>query len=140
MLWNQLDHITSINSLRSSPCGSSAGPGGCTYDHLKLLQDESDATEFLVATCNLLAQGKVPAEIRAALMGARLTALLKPNGGVRGIATGCTVRRLVARTLAKQFMKAFEAECALFNTPSPPEQEQTVWATCSGQPPTPTQT
>ena len=47
-------------------------------------------------------------------MGARLTALLKPSGGVRGIATGCTVRRLVARTLAKQFMKAFEAECAPF--------------------------
>ena len=47
-------------------------------------------------------------------MGARLTALTKPNGGVRGIATGCTVRRLVARTLAKQFMKVFEVECAPF--------------------------
>ena len=47
-------------------------------------------------------------------MGARLTALTKPNGGVRGIATGCTVRRLVARTLVKQFMKVFEAECAPF--------------------------
>ena len=67
----------------------------------------------MVAACNLFAQGKV-AEIREALMGARLTALLKPNGGVRGIETGCTVRRLVARTLAKQFVKAFEAECAPF--------------------------
>ena len=47
-------------------------------------------------------------------MGARLTALLKPKRGDRGIATSCTVRRLVARTLAKQFMKAFEAECAPF--------------------------
>ena len=52
-------------------------------------------------------------------MGARLTALLKPNGGVKGIATGCTVRRLVAHTLAKQFMKAFEAECALFSGQPP---------------------
>ena len=47
-------------------------------------------------------------------MGARLTALTKPDGGVRGIATGCSLRRLVARTLAKQFMAVFESECAPF--------------------------
>ena len=47
-------------------------------------------------------------------MGARLTALSKPLGGVRGIATGSTIRRLVARTVAKQFMEEFEAECAPF--------------------------
>ena len=34
---------------------------------------------------------------------ARLTALRKPDGGVRGIATGDAFRRLVARTLAKQW-------------------------------------
>ena len=33
---------------------------------------------------------------------------------IRGIATGCTLRRLVARALAKQFMPAFEEECAPF--------------------------
>ena len=33
---------------------------------------------------------------------------------VRGIATSCTVRRLVAKALAKKFMKVFEAECAPF--------------------------
>ena len=42
------------------------------------------------------------------------TTLNKPDGGVRGIATGCSLRRLVARTLAKQFGSAFEAECAPF--------------------------
>ena len=47
-------------------------------------------------------------------MSARLTALNKLDGGVRGIATGCSLRRLVARTLAKQFGSAFEAECAPF--------------------------
>ena len=47
-------------------------------------------------------------------MGARLTALTKTDGGVRGIATGCSLRRLVARTLAKQFIKVFEAECSPF--------------------------
>ena len=53
-------------------------------------------------------------DIRNALMGARLTALSKPLGGVRGIATGSTIRRFVARTLAKQFMEEFEAEYAPF--------------------------
>ena len=47
----------------------------------------------------------------AVLMCGRLAALSKPDGGVRGIATGTTLRRLVGRTLAKQFAKAFEAEC-----------------------------
>ena len=38
---------------------------------------------------------------------------IETEGGVRGIATGCT-GRFVARTLAKQIMKAFEAECVPF--------------------------
>ena len=52
--------------------------------------------------------------MREAFTSARLTALSKPDGGIRGIATGCTLRRLVARALAKQFMNAFEEECAPF--------------------------
>ena len=39
---------------------------------------------------------------------ARLTALAKPDGGVRGIATGDTFRRLVARTLAKAWGATFD--------------------------------
>ena len=39
---------------------------------------------------------------------------MKPDGGVRGIATGGSLRRLVARTLAKQFTKVFETEYAPF--------------------------
>ena len=54
----ELDRSTFINSLRGSPLGSSAGPGGCAYEHLKLLLDESDATELLVAACNLSRKAK----------------------------------------------------------------------------------
>ena len=39
----------------------------------------------------------------------RLTALRKPGGGVRGIATGDCFRRLVAHTLAKQRAPEFDA-------------------------------
>ena len=43
-----------------------------------------------------------------------MTALRKPDGGVRGIATGTSFRRLVAKTLARQFGKVVESTCAPF--------------------------
>ena len=46
------------------------------------------------------------------LMLATMTALQKRDGGVRGIATGTSFRRLVAKTLARQFSDAVEAACA----------------------------
>ena len=109
-----LDRSMFLASLRSAPRGSSPRSGGCTHEHLKIVLHDTDTNEWLMSVCNTLAQGKIPANIKSALMGARLTALSKPLGGVRGIATGSTIRRLVARTLAKQFMDEFEAECAPF--------------------------
>ena len=91
-------------------CLASPGPGGCTYEHLKTLLDDTDTMELLFEAVTSLARAKVLAEIVEVLMGARLTALTKPDGGVRGIATGSSLRRLVAR----QFMGAFEKECARF--------------------------
>ena len=70
--------------------------------------------ELLCAVCTSLALSRVPSEVVPAIMGARWTALAKPNGGVRGIATGSSLRRLEARTLAKQFTKVFESESAPF--------------------------
>ena len=42
----------------------------------------------------------------------RLTALSKPDGGVRGIVVGDVVRRLVARTMAQQLSEAVERATA----------------------------
>ena len=47
-------------------------------------------------------------------MSATMTASQKPDGGVRGIATGTSFRRLMARALARQFGKAVAATCAPF--------------------------
>ena len=110
----KLDRQKFFESLKSAPRGSSPGPGACTYEHLRILLDDVVTTELLFEACTSLSQAMLPSEISAALMSARLTAFTKPDGGVRGIATGCTLRRLVARTLAKQFMKEFEQECAPF--------------------------
>ena len=40
------------------------------------------------------------------------TALLKTNGKVRGIVAGDSLRRLVGRTLSKQFGSEMEAACS----------------------------
>ena len=60
----------------------------------------------------LPAQARIPN--KAPLMNARLMALAKEDGGVRGFATGSTLRRLVAKTLARQFAEEFEEEWAPF--------------------------
>ena len=93
----EVDRNTFVKSLKSAPKGSSPG-----------------IFDLFFEAVSSLAQARVPAEVSAALMGARLTVLAKPDGGVRGIATGCSLRRLVGRTLAKQFAAEFEKECAPF--------------------------
>ena len=109
-----VDRKVFVRSLKSVPRGSSPGPGGCTFEHLRCLLDETETTEMLHDAVCSFARASLPVEISTVLMSARLTALNKPDGGVRGIATGCSLRRLVARALAKQFGSAFEAECAPF--------------------------
>ena len=56
------------------------------------------------------ARAEAPATVTRAFMAATMTALRKPDGGVRGIATGTSFRRLVAR----QFGKVVESTCAPF--------------------------
>ena len=55
-----------------------------------------------------------PDSTSLAFMLAMMTALQKKDGGARGIATGSSFRRLVAKTLARQFGKAVEATCSPF--------------------------
>ena len=79
-----------------------------------MLIDDKATFELFFEAASSLAQARVPRDVSDLLMSARLTALSKENGGVRGIVTGCTFRRLVARTLARQFSKEFEDECSPF--------------------------
>ena len=54
----------------------------------------------------LLARGEVFGDITDILRMGRITALKKPDGGVRGITFGDMLRRLVSRTVAKQIVAA----------------------------------
>ena len=56
----------------------------------------------------------MPEAVATVLRTGSLVALQKPDGGVRGIVVGDTLRRLVAKTLAKQYSKDFEAACSPF--------------------------
>jgi hypothetical protein len=109
-----LDNKLFLECLRTAPRGSEPGPGGCTYEMLRTLLDDEDALEELFDAAQCLARGDVPPPVAEALVAARLTALQKPDGGVRGIATGTTLRRLVARTLARQYVGEVESACAPF--------------------------
>ena len=66
----------------------SPGPGGCTYEHLKILLEDNDVVELLFGALTSLVHAHVLREVSDVLMSARLTALTKPDGRVRGIATG----------------------------------------------------
>ena len=85
-----------------------------TYTFLRLLaraRDRQKAPWWWAAGAQqamVRARAHVPQEIQQALAMARMTALRKPDGGVRGIATGDAFRRLVARTLAKQWADVFD--------------------------------
>ena len=43
-----------LSSLKSAPRGSSPGPGGWTYEHLKGMLDDTDTFEWLLSACNSL--------------------------------------------------------------------------------------
>ena len=110
----ELDLKLFTNYLQNAPSGCAPGPGGCTNEMLRTCLDDSEVFQLLFRAAEDCASASMPETVRRAFMSASKTALQKPDGGVRGIATGTSFRRLVARTLARQFGKAVEATCAPF--------------------------
>ena len=94
-----------VSSLRSFPSGSAAGSGGCTNEILRVCLDDAHVLQLLHSTAEDFARGETPAS---------RPFFLKKDGGVRGIATESSFRRLVAKTLARQFGRIVEQECAPF--------------------------
>ena len=89
-------------AVRSFPNSSAGGPDRLRPQHLKdMLQcsrgEVSPFVATLAAFCSLLLGGCVPEAVRPFFFGASLVALEKKSGGVRPIAAGCTLRRLVAK-------------------------------------------
>ena len=110
----ELDIVEFLICLRRARRGGGARPSGMTSDHLFPVLESEAASELLTQVASLFAVGQVLHDILEAIRLGRLTALQKPDGGVRGIVVGDIFRRLVARTMAKQISKRVEAATAPF--------------------------
>ena len=105
----QLDREKYACNLRAAPRGSPGGFAGDTNEHLKVLLDDEEAMLLVTEAAEHLCVADVPGEIADAL-----TALFEENGRIRGIVTGDTFRRGVARALAQQCAMKFEEACMPF--------------------------
>ncbi len=110
----QLDLNRFFNNVRSAKKGTAGGPSGTKAQHLKPLLENEQSMSLLGFAAARLAAAHIPAQVAAAIALCRMTALLKDNGRVRGIATGDVMRRLVTRTLAQQFASQLAEATAPF--------------------------
>ena len=92
--------------VRSFPNGSAPGPSGLRPSHLREAvgcPSPDRANKVLAALTrlvNFLASGRAPSDITPHLCGATLLASKKKKGGLRPIAVGEVLRRLVSKCLA----------------------------------------
>ena len=106
-----LDQQELVKCLRTSPSKSAPGPGGCTNELLCVCLDDNELLQLLFLAAEDLARGNAAAKL---FIIATVTVLSEKDGRVCGIATRTSFRRLVAKTLARQFAKEMERTCAPF--------------------------
>lgn len=105
-----------IGSFRA---GSAAGPDGLLPTHLQEMFSSSGPSpglsslqSSLLDFVNMVLAGGVPLEVRPTFFGAHLHAFTKSSGGIRPIAVGCSLRRLVAK-IANRIALDFALPCIL---------------------------
>ena len=82
-------------------------------EHLKILLADVLSLELRASAATELTNADVPADNVTGLALARLTALCRPDGGLRGIATGDVFRRLVSRAFAKTIQNVNQSLCTV---------------------------
>ena len=90
---------------------------GCSNEMSRVLLEDKESLLLFHAATEDFARADVPTSIFKAFMMVNMTALQKRDGDVRGIVTGTSFRRLVTRTLARQFSFEVEAAYAPFQLP-----------------------
>ena len=102
-------------AIRSFPCASAAGPDGLRPQHLKDMIGAAAGErgnlllQALTSFINMVLEGRVAAPARHYFFGATLLALGKADGGIRPIAVGCTLRRLVAKCACNSLKQTMAA-------------------------------
>ena len=100
-----------MNAIKSFPNGSAGGPDGLRPQQLKDLtcpsRENSPLLSALAAFSSLVLaiEGRIPHSICPYFFGAIFIALEKKGRGIRPIAVGCTLRRLVAKIAGKIVME-----------------------------------
>ena len=107
-----LNEAKFARNLRSAQRGAAGGPLGMTVEHLQPLLDYPRDLQRLFRAFEQLARAQIHRAIQVCIHLGRLTALQKPNGGVRGIVSGDIVRKLVARTMSQQLMESLQGAIA----------------------------
>ena len=93
-----------LNAIKTFPQGSSGGQDGLRPQHLKDITERQVGGTLIVALTNLvnfILAGKAPVWLRPYFFGASLFAFAKKDGGLRPIAVGLTLRRLVAKVACR---------------------------------------
>ena len=112
---NEEEVMLALKSFRPS---SSGGIDGLRPGHLKDLTSASTAESgrrlraSLTRLCNCLIRGNIPTIARDLLFSANLTALRKKDGGIRPIAVGNTLRRLVSKVASRPVIQALASQLA----------------------------
>ena len=92
--------------MRSLPQASGPGLTQLRFEHMGEI-DVSGGREAIKNAVQLLVSNQVPEEILPWLMGARLIALAKLQGGVRPIAVGDVLRRIAGKVICAQYKEQF---------------------------------
>lgn len=97
----QVTESSVLKALKSFPAGSSGGPDGLRPQHLVDLVSCKTGGPALLSSLtglvNLVLRGGCPISVIPIFFGARLIAIEKKSGGLRPIAVGYTIRRLVSK-------------------------------------------
>jgi len=98
----QFGHKAARKGVQSFSKGAGAGPSGLSADHLKMFASALMGRVVYLALATFatrVAAGKVPEAVRPYFFAAKLTALLKSDGGYRPVACGETLRRFAAKLI-----------------------------------------
>ena len=110
----KLDEDWFVQHVQCARRGAAAGPSGMLADHLQPMLDTARDTSLLFQFASVLACGHAhPTAVEAIRMG-RIGSSKETHWRVRGIIVGDVLRRLVARTMAKQMAARVEAATAPF--------------------------
>ena len=107
-----LDFDRFVSNIRSAKRGAAPGPSGLTTEHLHPILENDSSLTALFRVGVLFSRGHVPPGALEVLR--RITALAKPDGGIRGIVVGDVLRRVVAKTIAQQIGDQVEKATAPF--------------------------